>query len=64
MLYLLYDDVFVDDVYDVDVKCVLLTPDDFEVFDVVLFLYQEVDVLADARSHSLLSVSELLMYSL
>ena len=45
--YLLYDDVFVDDVYVVDVKLVLLTLDDFGVFDVVLFLYQDVDVLDD-----------------
>ena len=46
-------------------KLVLLTPDGFEVFDVVLFLYQEVDVLDDAMfSFLLLPVSELLMYSL
>ena len=61
-LYLLYDDTFVDDVYVVDVKLVLLTLDDLVFLDdgdsvvdhnVVLFLYHDVDVLDDDDySHS------------
>ena len=51
--YLLYVDVFVDDVYVVDVELVLLALD-VEVVDVVLLLYHDVDVIEndDCRCQS------------
>ena len=45
--YLLYVDVFVDDIYVVDVELVLLALDDIGVADVVLLLYHNVDVVED-----------------
>ena len=57
VLYLLYDGISADDVYVVDVRLVLLTLDDFELLDVVLFLYHDVDVLDDAYSHVVIDVS-------
>ena len=60
-LYLLYDDISIDDVCIVDVKLVLLILDDLALLDdsasvvthkVVLFLLHDVDILDDDCSHS------------
>ena len=61
VLYLLYDDISIDDVCIVDVKLVLLILDDLALLDdgasvvnhnVVLFLFHDVDILDDDCSHS------------